>query len=132
MKKKKKKKKKKMKLFDFLSSVKRGLVKQNLILESFSRIQLNLKKWLITKFPSDTEIRSMEENKVLGIRWNKCHDHIEFDLISFSEKFSQKPTKRNVIETTASFFDPLGLVKSDYCEIENPISRCVFRKIRLG
>ena len=96
--------------FRFFVKCKERLSEAKFNLRKFQSNSVELEEMVNNKFPSDTEIRSMEENNVLGIRWNKCHDHIEFDLISFSEKFSQKPTKRNVIETTASFFDPLGLV----------------------
>ena len=96
--------------FQFFVKCKERLAEAKFNLRKFQSNSAELEKMVKKSFPPDEEIKSTEENKVLGISWNKYDDHIWFDLNSFSERFSQKPTKRNVIETTASLFDPLGLI----------------------
>ena len=46
------------------------------------------------------------EPKVLGLGWNESQDTIS---ISFRKKYSE-PTKRGVLQTLASVYDPTGIV----------------------
>ena len=49
--------------------------------------------------------------KVSGIAWNSQKDQLEFDLNTMvSESNKEKTTKRRILGTLASLFDPLGLV----------------------
>ena len=49
------------------------------------------------------------ENKVLGLIWDKNNDTINFNFIKLVEHFSLTPTKRGVLKSIASMFDPLRL-----------------------
>ena len=51
------------------------------------------------------------KTKVLGIAWDSQKDELEFDLSKMvSESSRDRPTKRGILSTLASLFDPLGLV----------------------
>ena len=114
--------------FQFFVKCKERLAEAKFNLRKFQSNSAELEKMVKKSFPPDEEIKSTEENKVLGISWNKYDDHIWFDLNSFSERFSQKPTKRNVIETTASLFDPLGLVNPIIVKLKKSYFKmCVYK-----
>ena len=51
-----------------------------------------------------------DQNKVLGLIWNKSEDEIVFDIQSFVKEFNTTPTERLVSHALASLFDPLGLL----------------------
>ena len=51
------------------------------------------------------------KTKVLGIAWDSQKDELEFNLSKMvSESNKEKPTKRGILSTLASLFDPLGLI----------------------
>lgn len=50
-----------------------------------------------------------ENYKTLGVLWNSNKDHIQFEIGDVTS-MSIKPTKRNILSTISSIFDPLGLV----------------------
>ena len=50
------------------------------------------------------------ENKILGLKWDKCEDNFVFDFNEIREGFDIIPTRRNVIKAIASLYDPLGLL----------------------
>ena len=51
------------------------------------------------------------KTKVLGITWDSQKDELEFELSKMvSESSRDRPTKRGILSTLASLFDPLGLV----------------------
>ena len=51
-----------------------------------------------------------QDNKVLGLIWDKDADTIIFDFNDIRSKFIEHPSKRSVIQSIASIFDPLGLI----------------------
>ena len=52
-----------------------------------------------------------EEDKVLGVKWNRVEDNLVYDFKETIERAeSLEPTKRNILSIIASMFDPLGLV----------------------
>ena len=51
------------------------------------------------------------KTKVLGLVWDSGKDEIEFDFGKMAiESGEKQPTKRNILSTLASLFDPLGLI----------------------
>ena len=51
------------------------------------------------------------KTKVLGIAWDSQKDELEFNLSKMvSESNKERPTKRGILSTLASLFDPLGLI----------------------
>eukprot|EP00795_Rhopilema_esculentum_P005673 gene5673-10913_t len=52
------------------------------------------------------------ESKILGMPWNRNNDKFVFDFSEFIEAASStvEVTKRNILRTTARFFDPLGVL----------------------
>ena len=71
---------------------------------------MELENLVHSKYPESCEFNPQGDNKVLGVNWNKHEDVVTFDLQSYSQIFCKNPTKRHVIQTTASLFDPLGLI----------------------
>ncbi len=47
--------------------------------------------------------------KILGVLWDSSHDKIMFD-IQLPENEKKVDTKRSFLETSATIFDPLGLL----------------------
>ena len=61
-----------------------------------------------TRQLSNTE---QADSKVLGVPWNSDTDMLSFKLSYLSEITEDKPiTKRTILKTIASIFDPLGLI----------------------
>ena len=51
-----------------------------------------------------------KNTKILGIPWNVEKDEMEIDLTKVVQHLNENPTKRGILSTLASVFDPLGLV----------------------
>ena len=51
-----------------------------------------------------------EDTKVLGIKWDRMKDEFVFNLESIIAVSSEVPTKRDLLSTIASLFDPLGIL----------------------
>ena len=59
----------------------------------------------------ETQTESTLE-KILGITWDENPDTLNFDLKEIIETAcSNIPTKRNILSTLSSFYDPLGLIQ---------------------
>jgi len=78
----------------------------------FSKAAMNLREWLsndqdVNKFLSPEDRSNSNKQKVLGHSWN-----IEADCISVTsaiKEMTNAETKRTVLQTVASLYDPLGL-----------------------
>ena len=75
-------------------------------MRKFQSNRKELEKLVYEKFPDDETYSN--ENKVLGILWDKQSDQ-SFDFNDIRSKFIEEPTKRFIIQSLASIYDPLGL-----------------------
>ncbi|KAH9528476.1 hypothetical protein DERF_002422 [Dermatophagoides farinae] len=94
----------------------------------FEDASMELRKWQC----SDPEIDKLwcdglGENKVLGVIWNKSDDTIQvvIPLINFSKDV----TKRSLLTTLASIYDPMGLLLPSTIQLKFFISELWTRKI---
>ena len=77
----------------------------------FNKAGLNLRQWgsnseILNEITKKEEINDPEETiKVLGLRWNTKTDKLQYRK---KLKIKDKYTKRSVLETTNSIFDPFG------------------------
>jgi len=87
------------------------------------------------------------KTKVLGLAWDSLKDEIEFDFSRMAiENGEEQPTKRGILSTLASLFDPLGLISpigvpgkvlfQELCKDkfgwDNPVSvECMATRLRL-
>ena len=56
-------------------------------------------------------LNSGDDDKVLGIAWDRKSDSLKFDLRKVVEDVNfDHVTKRTVLSTTAKFYDPLGII----------------------
>ena len=81
--------------------------------ESYSKSTLNK-----TDSCQDNEI------KVLGITWNTETDKLYFKFTPLTDEINSHPTKREILQFTAKFYDPLGLVSP----IVVPF-KCIFQEL---
>ena len=93
---------------EFYKKAKHCLQKGGFNLRKFKSNCKELEKLVYEKFPDDETYSS--ENKVLGILWDKQSDQLIFDFNDIRSKFIEKPTKRSIIQSLASIYDPLGLI----------------------
>ena len=70
-----------------------------------------------------------DRGKVLGLNWNYKEDTLELDLENVGKNIDNKimPTKRSILSTLASLFDPLGLI----CPV-GVSARIMFQELCLG
>ena len=92
--------------FDLYVNAKNILKEGSFHLRKFKSNNTESENQVYLKYPEDQEHSS--EQKVLGINWNKTSDDFIFDLKEIHGKIEQKPTKRNILHSLASIFDPLG------------------------
>ena len=79
-------------------------------LRKFNSNSKELEKLVFEKYPEDELYSVHQIIKVLGTTWDKSSDVIIYDLNEIRGKFYDNPTKRTVIQSFASIFDPLGLI----------------------
>eukprot|EP00794_Sanderia_malayensis_P012189 gene12189-biopygen9725 len=56
------------------------------------------------------EKASDSKTKVLGLIWDSCKDNLEFKLSKVSNASNEQPTKRGILSTLGTIFDPLGII----------------------
>ena len=64
---------------------------------------------IFKKFPDDLKY-STNFTKVLNLKWDKSNDYIIYDFEDIKQNFANILTKRLLIHSLASIFDPLGLI----------------------
>ena len=100
----------------------------NVSSEIFKDASMELRKWQC----SDSDIDNLwsdglGENKVLGVIWHKNDDTIKISFPLFN--FSNDITKRSLLSTLASIYDPMGLLLPSTIQLKFFISELWTRKI---
>ena len=74
-----------------------------------------------------------ESQKILGVKWNDREDTLIFDLdeIAATTDTQQALTKRIMLRTLASFFDPLGMLQPIIVGLKS-CSRKLAKSPRIG
>ena len=67
-----------------------------------------LEEKIFEKFPDDKKFTG--EDKILGINWVKKSDRIRYSFNDIRSKFIEEPTRRSILASIASIYDPLGLI----------------------
>ena len=89
----------------------------------FAKASFNVRRWvsndeklmqLINRNENDLDVQPRGENpKVLGIVWDPCKDTFSLGVRHIFEKAEHvPPTKRNILKSIASVYDPLGLLQN--------------------
>ena len=91
---------------EFYEKAKKCLSKGGFNLRKFKSNCEELEKLVCEKCFDDETYSN--ENKVLGILWDKQTGQLMFDFNDIRSKFIEEPTKRSIIQSLASIYDPLG------------------------
>ena len=94
--------------FEFYVKCKERLKNGGFNLRKFKSNSVELEKLVYEAFPEDCLYS--DENKILGLLWDKNTDAIIFDFKEIFSKFVVNPTKRSILQSIASIYDPLGLI----------------------
>ena len=75
-------------------------------------------------------VRETQNQKILGLDWNKDSDEIVFNFSDFLSQCRRlEPTKRNILSLCASLFDPLGLISPITAQIKVIFQKLCVEKI---
>lgn len=86
---------------------------------TFKELSMNLRDWtsnnksFIKKVPAPYRAEKVDEVKVLGLMWNKTQDLLTLNInkdVLTDNSWLEKITKREVLRTLASIYDPCGIV----------------------
>lgn len=73
-----------------------------------------LARFLDLDAEDEVGLKSMMDNKVLGMLWRVKHDQFKFQidsqLLQMSRTYENRPRKKEVLSVVMSIFDPLGLI----------------------
>lgn len=89
-----------------VKDVQAAILIKDQVQEIFKKCSMNMRKWASNEI-SLNDTQNETEIKVLGLHYNAKLDSIS---IACSEHKIENPTKRQVLQSIASIFDPLGLV----------------------
>ncbi|XP_064469845.1 uncharacterized protein LOC135384579 [Ornithodoros turicata] len=68
---------------------------------------------------AERRLGETEDTKVLGVVWDKTHDHLRFSGEHILDTMiAAKSTKRSVLQTSAKIFDPLGILSPYTIRVE--------------
>ena len=93
--------------FEFYAKTKKLLSDGHFNLRKFKSNSVELENRVYEKYPEDKLFS--EDCKVLGLSWDKHGDKIIFDFHEICAKFVTDPTKRSMLQSIASIYDPLSL-----------------------
>ena len=102
---------------DFYLNCKETLNKGGFNLRKFKANSSELENQIYKNYPDDEMFSN--EQKVLGMNWDKKNDSLFFDFAEIRNKLIATPTKRAVLQSMASIFDPLGLISPVLVSFKN-------------
>ena len=96
-------------------------------LRKFQSNNPNLEQKVYDMFPEDQLFS--DYNRILGILWDKLRDTFIFDFAEIRAKFDENPTKRSMLQSLASIYDPLGLITPVTVKMKNLYQNVCAEKI---
>lgn len=83
--------------------------------EILSAANTNVRKWCsndsnVTRCFSEGREPACNNKKVLGLNWHTITDELSVELQAILGSHDPVTTKRNVLQTTAKIFDPIGIL----------------------
>ncbi|KAI5631391.1 pao retrotransposon peptidase domain-containing protein [Phthorimaea operculella] len=131
---------------DFLTSLpdeEEALKLYSQLIELFKRGGFNLTKWIsnsqkfLEQIPKDSRASKTlsfdadadPHTKIIGLHWNPVEDNFFFSAKSAPLNSETQYTKRSVLSTTASLFDPLGLLAPAVALMKLIIQECWRRSL---
>ena len=104
--------------FEFYIKIKKILFEGHFNLRKFKSNSAVLENWVYDRFPED-KLFTENESKVLGLNWDKYEDVIKFDFKAMRANFVDAPTRREMLHSTATVYDPTGLVSPVIVPMKN-------------
>ena len=96
---------------EFLKKSKERFAECSMNLRKFETSDKTLEKLIIDEFGEKENPQNKTETRVLGVNWDKESDAFYFSFEELRKKFNvTKVTKRTVLQSLASIYDPLGLI----------------------
>ena len=86
-------------------------------LRKFKSNSAELENEIYKEYPNDKMFS--DEEKVLGMNWDRKNDNLFFDFLEIRKKLIETPTKRAVLQSIASIYDPLGLISPVLVSFKN-------------
>ena len=108
----------------FFLLCKAHLKKGSLNLTKFQSNSVELENSIYNETNEIKKIDANATTKVLGILWDKSNDVIKFEFDSIYQNLKNSKTKREIIQSIASIYDPLGII--------NPVVvtlKCFFQEL---
>ena len=103
--------------FSFYVQAKHLLSEGSFNLRKFKSNSKELEERVYDEFPEDKLFSG--DDKCLGYVWEKRNDVILFNLQDIRKKMIDVPTRREMLASIASIFDPLGLICPIEVEMKN-------------
>ena len=86
-------------------------------MRKFKSNSSELENRVYEKYPEDKLFT--EDKKVLGLTWDKKSDQIIFDFTEIRAKLIDHPTKRQLLQSIASIYDPSNLINPVIVKMRN-------------
>ena len=86
-------------------------------LRKFKSNSAELENEIYKEYPNDKMFS--DEEKVLGMNWDRKNDNLFFDFLEIRKKLIETPTKRAVLQSIASIYDPLRLISPVLVSFKN-------------
>ena len=115
--------------FQFYNKCKERLAEASFNLRKFQSNSAELESLVTERYGENDNPVIEKETKVLGLTWNKKEDNLCFYFDEIRSKFTENPTKREVIHAVASIYDPLGLINPIVVKLKTFFQKVCLEKI---